>query len=310
MNYSTNYNLRLPDGTDDVDVSDISYDMEQIDEIMKANADGLSDLQTALGEDETDIGNLKDKTDALETSVGGLEDDMSFCKNKLQDLDEQLNKSPGGLDDEVADLKTDVSSLKTRMTTAEGSLTSLQGTVSGLSTDLDSLESTVAGHTTDITGIGGAIDRIDGDIVTINGKLTTDEATIATHTSDISDLKAEDVAIDGRLDVLETKKYKHTVVLHGTLAGYVTQVMFEIINEDDQADNSLNHIFPYLEDWTICQGLYLNDAFQAIKVVSNKEVHIAVLNHSYTHGYEEVTITASGQDNVFYSAFTLSVKEI
>ena len=305
MNYSTNYNLRLPDGTDDVDVSDISYDMEQIDEIMKANADGVSNLQSALDEDETDIGNLKSRATALESSVDDLESEVDHHSSVITALDNQINRSPGGLDDEVADLKTDVSSLKTRMTTAEGSLTSLQSTVSGLSTDLDSLESTVAGHTTDITGIGGAIDRIDGNIVTINGKLTTDEATIASHTSDISDLKDADDAIDGRLDALEgAKKYQHFVCL----AGSAISVMFSFISDSSTA-LSLNDLLGIIEDYTQCNGMYNGWAFNAIKLQATDRVVMESPDPTEYQGRKFVAWAGVGIP-AFTTATTLSIKEI
>lgn len=305
MNYSANYNLRLPDGTDDVDVSDISYDMEQIDEIMKANADGVSDIQTALGEDETEIGDLKDRATALENLVDGLDDDVGRLSNIVQDLDEQINKSPGGLDDEVADLKTDVSSLKTRMTTAEGSLTSLQSTVGTLNTELTSLESTVNGHTTDITGIGGAIDRIDGNIVTINGKLTTDEATIAGHTSDISDLKAADVDIDGRLDALEgAKKYQHFVCL----AGSAISLMFSFISDSSTA-LSLNDLLGIIEDYTQCNGMYNGWAFNAIKLQATDRVTMESPDPTEYQGRKIVAWAGVGTP-AFTTATTLSIKEI
>ncbi len=48
MKYSTNYNLKLPEGSDFYDVQDFDDNFTGIDTQMKANADAIANINTEL----------------------------------------------------------------------------------------------------------------------------------------------------------------------------------------------------------------------------------------------------------------------
>lgn len=312
MHYTSNYELRLPEGLDDVDLSDINYNTDEIDGILKDQADSIESLQTALGEDEGDISDVKSALEGMEQDIGLVEQGVTYLNGQVND--------DGGIADRLSAVETvaqaaseDCTALEQLTDTMGEDITLLEGTVSDLSDDVGGLTSTVSGHTSDIQDLNNSVGNAMLEIGGVKTRLGTDEGLITANATAIEqmddrvdDLELAETAVDARLDALEAKTYRHLVCLKSDVVGYVASV---IVAFDCGSATGLNlsQVLGYLDDWTECGGVYLNLNVHAIKVVSAGEVHYATADYQQTDGYEEATVTAS---SVFSKLTYLSIKEI
>lgn len=142
----------------------------------------------------------KGRLDALETSVGNLNNLVTQLQAKDTELENLINSVKTGLQSQIDDLKGRVSTLENKMTTVEGQ-------VATLTTNLNTLTGRVDNIETQLGDFATRLSKVESDMTALAARVAQNEA-------DIAALKAEMNKLMGLTDRLN--KLVTGMILQGT----------------------------------------------------------------------------------------------
>ena len=111
--------------------------------------------------------------------------------------DENARNSISTLQSTVSGHTSDISGLETDVSALQGTVSGHTSDISGLETDVSALQGTVSGHTSDISGLESEVSALQGtvsghtsDISGLESEVSSLQGTVSGHTSDISSIES------------------------------------------------------------------------------------------------------------------------
>lgn len=176
---------------------------------IKAQAEALQKListnSSAIEKNAKDIAALLGRIDGVEAQLKALDVDkiISEVATLQKDLADQIAQSNKALEA----VNVQLAALETFKTLIESKMSTLEGTVAGLSTEL----STVKGN----------IETLTSDLKELQGSVSTLTATVATNSSAIASINTELASVNSKLTELSAKIATEVANAINTIAGVI-----------------------------------------------------------------------------------------
>ena len=174
--------IKEKDSTQDTSIQALQASVGNVEsDVTKVKGD-ISTLQATTGQHTTDITGLKEDVSTIEDSVGTNTSDISSLKTRVTTNENDIDT----LQSNVEGINTNITSIEGNIDTVEGSVSTLQQTVSGHTTDITDLKSKVQKNTTNITSLQGNVSTLQGDLDTVEEDVSTLQTSVSGLQSSVS----------------------------------------------------------------------------------------------------------------------------
>lgn len=176
-------------------------------EELTGTGSGDNSLSSRIGALETWMADAKDEISGLQSEVSGISSTVDGHTSELSDLatwKTEVDADLGEIDAALTDLVNADSTMSANIQTNTNAIATLDNTVSGLQSDVSELS-------TDLTAAQGDITRIDSALTVEAGKVSALQRTVSGHTETLTTYNTKIgenagaiVAINSRLDGIDT----------------------------------------------------------------------------------------------------------
>ena len=174
--------IKEKDSTQDTSIQALQTSVGNVEsDVTKVKGD-ISTLQATTGQHTTDITGLKKDVSTIKDSVGTNTSDISSLKTRVTTNENDIDT----LQSSVEGINTNITSIEGNIDTVEGSVSTLQQTVSGHTTDITDLKSKVQKNTTNITSLQGNVSTLQGDLDTVEENVSTLQTSVSGLQSSVS----------------------------------------------------------------------------------------------------------------------------
>ena len=174
--------IKEKDSTQDASIQALQASVGNVEsDVTKVKGD-ISTLQATTGQHTTDITGLKKDVSTIKDSVGTNTSDISSLKTRVATNENDIDT----LQSSVEGINTNITSIEGNIDTVEGSVSTLQQTVSGHTTDITDLKSKVQTNTTNIASLQGKVGTLQGDLDTVEEDVSTLQTSVSGLQSSVS----------------------------------------------------------------------------------------------------------------------------
>ena len=174
--------IKEKDSTQDASIQALQASVGNVEsDVTKVKGD-ISTLQATTGQHTTDITGLKKDVSTIKDSVGTNTSDISSLKTRVATNENNIDT----LQSSVEGINTNITSIEGNIDTVEGSVSTLQQTVSGHTTDITDLKSKVQTNTTNIASLQGKVGTLQGDLDTVEEDVSTLQTSVSGLQSSVS----------------------------------------------------------------------------------------------------------------------------
>ena len=174
--------IKEKDSTQDTSIQALQASVGNVEsDVTKVKGD-ISTLQATTGQHTTDITGLKKDVSTIKDTVGTNTSDISSLKTRVATNENDIDT----LQSSVKGINTNITSIEGNIDTVEGSVSTLQQTVSGHTTDITDLKSKVQTNTTNITSLQGNVSTLQGNLDTVEGTVGTLQTSVSGLQSSVS----------------------------------------------------------------------------------------------------------------------------